>query len=59
MSEDCIICGKWPERDRWALREMIDALPLQEDNIGDECLMAFWKNRVVGESRKLPEPTQH
>ena len=25
---DCIICGKWPEPDRWALREMIDALPL-------------------------------
>jgi hypothetical protein len=20
---DCIICGKWPEKDRWALREML------------------------------------
>jgi len=19
MADDCIICGKWPERDRWAL----------------------------------------
>jgi hypothetical protein len=24
MSDDCIICGKWPEADRWALREMLD-----------------------------------
>ena len=30
MSDDCAICGKWPEKDRWALREMIDSLPLQE-----------------------------
>jgi hypothetical protein len=29
MSDDCIICGKWPEKDRWALREMLDTLPLQ------------------------------
>ena len=28
MSEDdCIICSKWPERDRWALQEMLDTLP--------------------------------
>jgi hypothetical protein len=32
MADDCIICGNWPERDRWALREMIDRLPLDEDS---------------------------
>jgi hypothetical protein len=21
MPDDCIICGKWPEKDRWALRD--------------------------------------
>jgi hypothetical protein len=51
LSDDCIICGKWPEKDRWALREMIDSLPLQEKSICDECLLAFWANCVVG-----PEP---
>ena len=29
--DDCIICGKWPEKDRWALREIIDALPLVDE----------------------------
>jgi hypothetical protein len=29
--DDCIICGKWPEKDRWALREMIDSLPLDDE----------------------------
>jgi len=28
--DDCIICGKWPAQDRWALCEMTTALPLQE-----------------------------
>jgi hypothetical protein len=50
MPHDCIICSKWPEPDRWALREMIDALPLGDDGICDECLMAFL-NRLAG-----PEP---
>jgi hypothetical protein len=53
MSEDdCIICSKWPERDRWALREMLDALPLDDEPVCDECLMVFWKNCVAG-----PEPS--
>jgi hypothetical protein len=30
MTDDCAIWGKWPERDRLALREMLDTLPLQE-----------------------------
>jgi len=47
MPDDCIICGKWPEKDRWALREMIDSLPLQEiERVCDECLASFW-NGVV------------
>jgi hypothetical protein len=41
--DDCIICGKWPEKDRWALREMIDGLPLDDGPICDECLIAFWR----------------
>jgi hypothetical protein len=51
MSEDdCIICGAWPKRDRWALREMIDFLPMDDEHICDECLMAFL-HRLAG-----PEP---
>jgi hypothetical protein len=41
MSDDCIVCGKWPERERWALREMLDTLPMDDEPICDECLMAF------------------
>ena len=45
--DDCIICGKWPEKDRWALREMIDSLPLQEvERVCDECLVSFWNGIV-------------
>ncbi len=43
MPDECVICGNWPEPDRWVRREMIDELPL-EDNVCDECLKAFWKN---------------
>ena len=48
LADDCIVCGKWPEQDRWALREMNDTLPMDEDPICDKCLMAFWKNCMVG-----------
>jgi hypothetical protein len=37
MSDDCIICGKWPEADHWALREMLDTLPLNDEPICDRC----------------------
>jgi hypothetical protein len=37
MTENCIVCSKWSERDRWALREMIDSLPLQEIEQVLEC----------------------
>ena len=55
---ECIICASWPERDRWALREMIDRLPLKEiDHVCDECLMAFWQNCTA---RAEPEePGRH
>jgi hypothetical protein len=36
-------CGNWPERDRWALREMLDTLPLHEPT-SIECEVAFWRN---------------
>jgi hypothetical protein len=26
VSDNCIICSKWPQADRWALREMITEL---------------------------------
>jgi len=52
MSNDCIICSKWPERDRWALREMIDSLPLQEEPVCDDCLRVFraavWRGEADG-----------
>ena len=44
--DNCVVCGKWPEKDRWALREMIAALPLHEEPICDECLLSFW-HRIV------------
>jgi hypothetical protein len=48
MPADCIICGKWPEKDRWALREMIDSVPLREiERVCDECLVSFWNGIVV------------
>jgi hypothetical protein len=39
---ECGVCGKWPTPDRWALREMIDALPLDEEQICDQCLTSFF-----------------
>jgi hypothetical protein len=56
FTQDCVVCGKWPERDRWALREMIDARPLQEiERVCDECLEGFW-NGIV----ELPDsPSKH
>src|SRR5215468_3402243 len=55
MSEDdCIICGKWPANDRWAVREMIEALPLQDDRICDECLRAFAVQLFGGAKPKAP-----
>jgi hypothetical protein len=44
MADDCIICGNWPERDRWALREMIDRLPLDEDSC-ISCRLAILRAR--------------
>ena len=33
LEDDCVICGKWPARDRRALRKMIRALPVNEGPI--------------------------
>ena len=44
ISEDeCIFCGHWPEEDRWALRDIIAILPLEDDGICDACFAAFWQ----------------
>jgi hypothetical protein len=57
MAEDCVICSKWPERDRWALRQMITELPLQEEQICDECLRAFIVR--LADKAKRSTPTKH
>jgi hypothetical protein len=43
-ADNCVIYGKWPEKDRWALRQMIGTVPLGDEPICDECLMAFWES---------------
>jgi hypothetical protein len=55
--DDCIICSKWPERDRWALRRMITALPLREEPICDDCLRAFAVQLFAG--ARPQAPTKH
>jgi len=55
--EDCIICSKWPSKDRWALQEMITELPLREEPICDEGLPAFAVRlfgACSGETRSRP-----
>jgi hypothetical protein len=53
ISEDeCIFCSRWPERDRWALREMIEVLPLEDDGVCDACFAAFWQKCAVDD----PDP---
>ena len=43
--DDCVLCSKWPAKDRWGLREMIDRMPLRDDEpVCDECQMAFSRN---------------
>ena len=45
MNASCAASG--PEKDRWALREMIDSLPFQEiQRICDGCLRSSW-HRIV------------
>jgi hypothetical protein len=56
MPDDCVICGKWPEKDRWALRKTIDRLPLGEEQICDECMISFL-HRQAGEPE--PDPSKH
>jgi hypothetical protein len=54
--DDCVVCRHWPARDRWALREMIDTIPLSDD-VCDECNVAFFRNLFPD---LFPaEPTKH
>ena len=57
MADDCIICGNWPERDRWVLREMLDTLPIDIELICDACLMAWARN--VGFPVRDDDATEH
>jgi hypothetical protein len=55
--DDCVICGKWPARDRRALRKMIRALPVNEGPICKECLGSFWHGLV--EPAEPEPPSKH
>jgi hypothetical protein len=47
--------GRLCQRDRWALREMIDSLPMDEDPVCEECLMAFTgPNSTLDDQRTIP-----
>jgi hypothetical protein len=54
MPDPCILCVSWPERDRWALRLLIDSLPAAGP-ICDECLSAFFRRLVI----RMEEATEH
>ena len=38
--ERCIFSGRWPEKDRWALRDTIEILPFEDDRVCDACFSA-------------------
>jgi hypothetical protein len=54
--DDCVVCGKWPAKDRWALREMLTTIPLSDD-VCDECSFAFFRN--IGFLDPPTQPTKH
>jgi hypothetical protein len=56
MTCDCPVCSHWPEDDRWALREMLDTIPLSDD-VCDECNSAFFRN--IGFFDLFRQPTKH
>jgi hypothetical protein len=59
-TEECAVCGPWPEADRSSMRMLIDSLPLREvEQICDGCLQAFWTNCVVGPRPKRARRTKH
>jgi len=51
--DECIFCGHWPEKNRWALRDAIQILPLQDQElICDACFATFWQKCAADD----PEP---
>jgi hypothetical protein len=50
--DECILCGHWPEKDRWALRDAIEILPLEDDGVCDACFAMFWQKCAADD----PEP---
>ena len=54
--EECNICGKWPAKDRWAVRAMLDRIPM--DGVCPECELQFWRN--IGLDKLWGgQPTEH
>jgi hypothetical protein len=41
---DCAVCGRWLLGLRPSMRRAIDRLPLDVDQVCDQCLLAFWAN---------------
>jgi hypothetical protein len=50
--DECILCGHWPEKDRWAFRDAIEILPLDNDGVCDACFATFWQKCAADD----PEP---
>jgi len=51
--DECIFCSHWPEKDRWALRDAIQILPMQDqDVVCDACFATFWQKCAADD----PEP---
>ena len=47
--ERCIFSGRWPEKDRWALRDTIEILPLEDNHVCNACFSAVGrKNQMFG-----------
>jgi hypothetical protein len=54
--EECSVCGKWPEKDRWAVRAILDRIPM--DGVCIKCELQFWRN--LGLDKLLgAQPTKH
>jgi hypothetical protein len=60
--KDCVLCSHLQTYQREAFRATLDTIPLGDDEICDECLMAWWRNAVlpVCDTDEPPDdPTKH
>lgn len=53
----CVVCGGILPSEREAFRATLDALPLDDEQICDACLMAFWRN--LGFPLRDDDSTRH